>query len=158
VTVKGPRIMLVDDDEGDMALALTALKTSAVDGPRLVARDGKEALDMLESLRRNNSQELPSVILLDNKMPRMSGLELLERIRQDATLRCVPVVMLSSSRAESDVVRAYELGVSAYVVKPMQFADYSEAVEKIGLFWTKINEPPPYWSIRLEQPKELGNE
>ena len=158
MTAKGPKIMLVDDDEGDMALALTALKTSAVDGQRLVARDGKEALDMLESLRRSNAQELPSVILLDNKMPRMSGLEFLERIRQDGTLRCVPVVMLSSSRAESDVVRAYELGVSAYVVKPMQFADYSDAVGKIGLFWTKVNEPPPYRSTRLEQQKALGNQ
>lgn len=157
MTAKGPKIMLVDDDEGDMALALTALKTGAVDGQRLVARDGKEALDMLESLRRSNSQELPSVILLDNKMPRMSGLEFLERIRQNATFRCVPVVMLSSSRAESDVSRAYALGVNAYVVKPMQFADYTDVVEKIGFFWTKMNEPVPQSSARLAHPETPNN-
>jgi CheY-like chemotaxis protein len=153
VTVRIPSIMLVDDDESDIALALGALKTGGLDGSRLIARDGKEALDMLESLRDNSLHGLPAVILLDNKMPRMSGLELLERIRLDSTLRCVPVVMLSSSRAESDVLRAYALGVNAYVVKPMQFADYSSVVEKIGLFWTKINEPPPHWAARLEKLK-----
>jgi len=135
-------IMLVDDDESDIFLEVAALKSGGIDRARLIARDGMEALHILQSITAA-AHHLPALILVDNKMPRMSGLEFLEQVKADRRLQPIPVVMLSSSRAETDLVRAYALGVNAYVVKPSDFAAFSEIVEKIGVFWTKCNEPPP---------------
>ena len=110
-----------------------------------MARDGAEALDYLlrQGAYAGRSGGNPAVVLLDLKMPRMDGLELLARVKSDPALRSVPVVMLTSSREERDLVESYRLGVNAYVVKPVDFNQFVSAIEKVGMFWAVINQPPP---------------
>jgi CheY-like chemotaxis protein len=138
-------ILLVEDSLKDVELVLAALRKNNFANPVTVARDGAEALDFLH--RRGNyearPESLPIVMLLDLKMPKKDGLEVLREIKTDAKLRMIPVVMLTSSREEADLVRSYQLGVNAYVVKPVGFEQFVDAIKQTGMFWAVINEPPP---------------
>jgi CheY-like chemotaxis protein len=126
-------------------MVLAALKKNNLANEVVVARDGAEALDYL--YRRGEFQSLderlPIAILLDLKMPKVDGLEVLRQIKGDAALKAIPVVMLTSSREEADLVKSYELGVNAYVVKPVGFEQFVDAIRQTGMFWAVVNEPPP---------------
>jgi CheY-like chemotaxis protein len=138
-------ILLVEDSPRDLELTLVALAKCQLANDIIVARDGAEALDYL--YRRNSFSERdpgdPAVVLLDLKLPKIDGLEVLERIKSDGELKHVPVVMLTSSREERDVLRSYESGVNAFVVKPVDFNAFFEAIQDLGMFWAVLNEPPP---------------
>lgn len=139
------RILLVEDSVQDVELTLTALEKHKLTNEVVVARDGEEALDYLYRRGRFKlrSGGTPVVILLDIKLPKVDGLEVLQKIRGDEALRRTPVVMLTSSREEQDIVRSYNLGVNAYVVKPVDFHAFVNAICELGLFWAVINQPPP---------------
>jgi CheY-like chemotaxis protein len=145
MTAKVKRILLVEDSEHDLELTMAALEAHNVANEVDVARDGADALDYLyrRGAFANRAGDLPVVVLLDLKMPRVDGLEVLRQMKNDPNLKKVPVVMLTSSREEQDLVRSYELGVNAYVVKPVDFAQFMESVKQLGCFWAVINEPPP---------------
>ena len=138
-------ILLAEDNPRDVELTLTALSEHNLANEVVVARDGEEALDYL--LRRGRfalrTEGNPAVVLLDLKMPRVDGLEVLRRIKSDEKLRAIPVVMLTSSREERDLVETYRLGINAYVVKPVDFERFVEAVREIGVFWAILNERAP---------------
>lgn len=138
-------ILLVDDDSKDVELVLAALKKNNFANDVVVARDGAEALDYL--YRRGDFETqpapLPIVMLLDLKMPRMDGLEVLRRVKSDERLKLIPVVMLTSSREEADLVKSYQLGVNAYVVKPVGFQQFVDAIKQTGNFWAVVNEAAP---------------
>ncbi len=139
------RILLVDDDSKDIELTMSALKVSNLVNDIQVARDGVEALDYLYH-RGKFTQETdgnPIVILLDLKMPKLDGVQVLKQIKSDDNLKSIPVVILTSSRESKDLEICYELGANGYVVKPVKFADFVETVREIGVFWGLINEPPP---------------
>jgi CheY-like chemotaxis protein len=140
----GRTILLVEDNPLDIELMLAALQEHGLTNEIVVARDGVEALDYL--YRRNQYAGRPVghplLILLDLKMPRVDGLEVLRQIKQDPDLRVIPIVMLTSSREEQDIVESYNLGANAYVVKPVAFEAFVGVVKQIGLFWILINEPP----------------
>lgn len=139
------RILLVEDDPKDVELTLTALSEHNLANEIVVARDGVEALDYL--YRRDafalRPEGNPVVILLDIKMPRIDGLQVLKQLKTDEQMRLIPVVILTSSRESRDLEECYQLGVNAYVVKPVRFTEFAEAVKGIGVFWALINEPPP---------------
>jgi len=139
------KILLVEDSEQDVELTLSALSQHHLANEVIVARDGEAALDYLyrrgEFAQRVSGN--PVVILLDIKLPKVDGLEVLQQLRGDEELRHTPVVMLTSSREERDIVRSYNLGVNAYVVKPVEFTAFVEAIRELGLFWAVINQPPP---------------
>ncbi len=139
------RILLVEDALNDIELTLSALEENHLANEVVVARDGEEALDYLyrRGVWRLRAEGNPAVVLLDLKLPKVDGLEVLSQIKKDENLRMIPVVMLTSSREERDLVQSYELGVNAYVVKPVDFHDFVEALNKVGLFWAVINQPPP---------------
>ncbi len=138
-------ILLAEDNPKDVELTLTALSEHNLANEVVVARDGEEALDYL--LRRGRFRERPednpAVVLLDLKMPRVDGLEVLRRIKSDDGLKTIPVVMLTSSREERDLIESYRLGINAYVVKPVGFEQFVEAVRQIGVFWALLNERAP---------------
>jgi CheY-like chemotaxis protein len=138
------RILLVEDDEYDVELTLESLNLYNLANEVVVARDGEEALDYLyrRGTFANVPKGNPAVILLDIKMPKVSGLEVLRTIRGDETLKMIPVVMLTSSREEPDLKECYNLGVNAYVVKPVDVHQFMEAIKELGVFWAVINEPP----------------
>jgi CheY-like chemotaxis protein len=138
-------ILLVEDNPHDVELTLNALEQNHLANAVDVARDGAEALDYLYRKGKYESRPdtQPAVILLDLKMPRVDGLEVLRQIKSDEKLRMIPVVMLTSSREESDLVRSYSLGVNAFVVKPVEFQDFVDAVKSLGVFWVLLNEVPP---------------
>jgi CheY-like chemotaxis protein len=138
-------ILLVEDDPKDVELTLEALAEYKLANNVIVVKDGVEAMEYLrcEGKYKRRNPCNPAVILLDIKMPRMDGIETLRVIRGDGKLKTLPVVMLTSSREEPDLKRSYELGVNAYVVKPVEFKDFMEAVKQIGVFWALINELPP---------------
>lgn len=138
-------IVLVEDSPKDMELTLLALGRARLANEVITLRDGAEALDYLccREAWQDREKGNPAVILLDIKLPKVNGLEVLQFIKNDSELRKVPVVMLSSSREEPDLERSYELGVNAYVVKPVSFADFVTAVQELGGFWAVLNEPPP---------------
>jgi CheY-like chemotaxis protein len=138
------RILLVEDNEHDVELTLAALEQNNLANGVAVARDGAEALDYLYCRGRfaGHANGLPVVVLLDLKMPKMDGLEVLRQIRSDPHLKTLPVVMLTSSREEQDLLRSYELGVNAYVVKPVDFHNFADSIRQVGIFWALINEPP----------------
>lgn len=139
------RILLAEDSEQDIELTLAALDEYNLANEVVVARDGAEALDYLYQRGKYASPPAgpPVVVLLDLKMPRVDGLEVLRQMKSDAELRRIPVVMITSSREEQDLVRSYELGVNAYVVKPVDFQKFVESIKQVGFFWAIINEPPP---------------
>jgi len=138
-------ILLVEDNPHDLELTLIALSKSQLANEVVVVRDGAEALDYL--MRRGEYRHRgvgnPAVVLLDLKLPKVDGLEVLKEIRSSATLKSTPVVMLTSSKEEQDLVRSYELGVNAYVVKPVDFTEFVRAISDLGVFWAVLNEPPP---------------
>ena len=138
-------ILLVEDNPKDLELTLLALAKSQLANPVVVARDGAEALGYLRCEGEFASRERgdPAVILLDLKLPKLDGIEVLRAIRADENLQRLPVVMLTSSREEKDLVHSYDLGVNAYVVKPVGFHQFLEAVRELGVFWALLNEPPP---------------
>ena len=139
------RILLAEDSERDVELTLAALEEHNLANEVVVARDGVEALDYLYQRGRfaGHANGLPVVVLLDLKMPKVDGLEVLRQMRTDPALKHVPAVMITSSREEQDLVRSYQLGVNAYVVKPVDFQQFVESIKQIGFFWAVINEPPP---------------
>ena len=139
------RILLAEDSEHDIELTLTALDEYNLANEVVVVRDGAEALDYLYHRGKYAGQaaEPPVVMMLDLKMPRVDGLEVLRQVKSDPELKRIPVVMVTSSREEQDLVRSYELGVNAYVVKPVDFQKFVESIKQIGFFWAVINEPAP---------------
>ena len=139
------RILLVEDDPKDVELTLTALEEYNLANEVVVARDGEEALDYLYRRAdfKTRTKENPAVLLLDLKLPKVDGLEVLRDIKSDEKLKLIPVVVLTSSREEKDMVASYKLGVNAYVVKPVDFHEFVNAIKELGIFWAVINEPPP---------------
>ena len=139
------RILLVEDDPRDVELTLTALGEYNLANEVVVTRDGEKALDYLYSRGEfsTRSHDNPAVMLLDLKLPKIDGLEVLQQIRSDERLKLIPVVVLTSSLEEKDMIRSYQLGVNAYVVKPVDFHEFVNAIKELGVFWAVINEPPP---------------
>lgn len=142
--MKIPRILLAEDNENDIELILTALKEFNLINEITAVRDGVAALDFL--YRRSEYKDIPdgnpAVVLLDLKMPRLGGLEVIKAMKKDPKLKLVPIVVLTSSRLESDLMESYNLGVNAYVVKPVDFNEFMAAIRSIGVFWAILNEPP----------------
>src|SRR6201988_2550206 len=139
------RILLVEDDPKDVELTLTALEEYHLANEVIVTRDGAEALDYLYCRGNfsSRSTDNPAVLLLDLKLPKIDGLEVLQQIKSDEKLKIIPVVVLTSSHEEKDMMRSYRLGVNAYVVKPVDFHEFVNAVKELGVFWGVINQPPP---------------
>jgi CheY-like chemotaxis protein len=139
------RILMVEDDARDVELTITALEDYNLANEVVVTRDGEEALDYLycRGQYANRSCDNPSVMLLDLKLPKVDGLEVLRQVKSDENLRMIPVVVLTSSREEKDLVASYQLGVNAYVVKPVDFHEFVNAIKELGVFWAVINAPPP---------------
>lgn len=131
-------ILLVEDNPDDEALTLRALKKHGVVNFVVVARDGQEALDRL-----HGGDPLPTVVLLDLKLPKIDGLDVLRRVRADARTKRLPVVILTSSKEERDIVAGYDLGTNSFVRKPVDFSEFAEAIRQLGLYWLVLNEPPP---------------
>ena len=138
-------ILLVEDDKRDLELTLVALERSQLANDVVVVRDGAMALQYLnrQGEHADRPEGNPAVILLDLKLPKVNGLEVLRSVRSTEGLRSIPVVMLTSSHEESDLVKSYELGVNAYVVKPVEFKQFVSAIADLGIFWAVLNEPPP---------------
>lgn len=138
-------IVLVEDNPNDLELTLVALERARLANEVITLRDGEEAIDYLycKGQWEGRDKGNPAVILLDIKLPKLNGLEVLQQIKSDPELRQIPVVMLTSSREEPDLQRSYQLGVNAYVVKPVSFDAFVRAVQDLGGFWAVLNEPPP---------------
>jgi CheY-like chemotaxis protein len=138
------RILLAEDNQNDVTLTLAALQEYRLSNEVEVVGDGADALDYIyqRGAYAHRPAGLPCVILLDLKMPRVDGLEVLQQIKSDAALRHIPVVMLTSSREERDLVQSYDLGVNAFVVKPVNFDQFLDAIRALGMFWAIVNEPP----------------
>jgi CheY-like chemotaxis protein len=139
------RILMVEDDPKDVELTMTALEEYNLANEVVVTRDGEEALDYLycRGKFKARSGDNPAVILLDLKLPKIDGLEVLQQIKTDEKLKIIPVVVLTSSREEKDMVASYKLGVNAYVVKPVDFHEFVNAIRELGVFWAVINQAPP---------------
>ena len=139
------RILLVEDDPKDRELTMTTLEEYNLSNEVVIATDGEEALDYLycRGKFQGRTSENPAVLLLDLKLPKVDGLEVLQQMKTDEKLRMIPVVVLTSSREERDMVASYKLGVNAYVVKPVDFHEFANAIKELGVFWAIINEPPP---------------
>lgn len=139
------RILLVEDSANDIELILAALEENRLANEVVVVRDGEEALDYLyrRGLFKLRMEGHPVVVLLDLKLPKVDGLEVLAQLKSDPSLRVVPIVILTSSREETDLMTSYNLGVNAYVVKPVDFHEFVDAIKELGLFWAVVNQPPP---------------
>jgi len=139
------RILIVEDDPNDVELTLTALADYNLVNEVVIVRDGQQALDYLYSRGEfaGRPGENPAVMLLDLKLPKVDGLEVRRRVKSEERLKVVPVVVLTSSHEEKDMMRSYQLGVNAYVVKPVDFHEFVNAVKELGVFWAVVNEPPP---------------
>lgn len=148
-------ILLVEDDPRDLELTLVALERSQLANEVVIVRDGALALEYLQREGEWAARPAgnPAVILLDLKLPKVNGLEVLQAVRASETLRSIPVVMLTSSLEEADVTRSYALGVNAYVVKPVEFKQFINAIADLGMFWAVLNEPPP-GSVKATRPQE----
>lgn len=139
-------ILLVEDNPDDVELTLRALKRANICNPVVVLKDGAEALDYFNGTglySGRDLEELPAVILLDIKLPKVSGLEVLKHIRSKSITQVIPVVILTSSKEELDVINGYKLGANSYIRKPVDFIRFSDAVQKLGMYWLLLNEPPP---------------
>lgn len=139
------KILLVEDNPDDVALTMRALNKNNIANEVIVAKDGVEALDYLFGTGAYDSRDAsktPAVVLLDLKLPRIDGLEVLEHIRKDERTKLTPVVILTSSKEEQDLIRGYRLGANSYIRKPVDFIQFSEAVRQLGLYWLILNEPP----------------
>jgi two-component system response regulator len=144
-------ILLVEDNPDDVALTLRALKKNNITNEVVVACDGLEALDYLFATGAHTGRDactLPQVVLLDLKLPKLDGLEVLQRLRADERTRLLPVVILTSSKEEQDLIDGYGLGANSYIRKPVEFTQFTEAVRQLGLYWLVLNEPPPRGSSR----------
>jgi CheY-like chemotaxis protein len=150
-------ILLVEDNPRDLDLSLRALARTNLANEVIVARDGEEAWNYLarEGSFAGRPRGNPAVVLLDLKLPKIDGVEVLDRIRKHPDMEQLPVVMLTASREQTDVARSYALGVNAYVVKPLGFAEFLEAIRDLGVFWAVLNEPPP-GSYRLQAPRSAA--
>jgi CheY-like chemotaxis protein len=139
------RILMVEDDPKDVELTMTALEDYNLANEVVVTRDGAEALDYLYCRGdfATRTTENPAVMLLDLKLPNVDGLEVLQQVKNDPKLKMIPVVVLTSSHEEKDMVASYKLGVNAYVVKPVDFHEFVNAIKELGVFWAIVNEPPP---------------
>jgi len=139
------RILMVEDDPKDVELTMTALEGYNLANEVIVTRDGEEALDYLYRRGKyiTRSSDHPAVILLDLKLPKIDGLEVLRQVKSDDKLKMIPVVVLTSSHEEKDLVSSYKLGVNAYVVKPVDFHEFVNAIKELGVFWAIINAAPP---------------
>ncbi|HEX3942398.1 MAG TPA: response regulator [Acidobacteriaceae bacterium] len=140
---KGRLIFLIEDDPDHELLTIRALRKANIANEIRIARDGEEAIEMLFGQGADALQELPSVILLDLKLPKIDGLEVLRKIRETPRSQTLPVVVLTSSDEESDIVRSYRLGANSYVRKPVDFSEFAEATRQLGLYWLVLNECPP---------------
>ena len=136
--MKNKIILLVEDNPDDVQLTLRALKQNKILNEVVIAHDGVEALEYLA-----RATVLPTFILLDLKLPKLSGLEVLKRIRADARWKLLPVVILTTSKEEQDVIKSYGFGANSYIRKPVEFEEFAEAVRQLGLYWLLLNEPPP---------------
>jgi two-component system, response regulator len=138
-------ILLVEDTEDDIVLTKRALKKNNLTNPLVIARDGQEALDYLlvNGAASRDPDDLPAMILLDLQLPKVSGLEVLRRLRAEPRTRLIPVIILTSSKEERDLVEGYTHGANSYIRKPVDFDQFSEAVRQLGLYWLVLNEPPP---------------
>ncbi|CAO3435698.1 response regulator [Azospirillum endophyticum] len=141
-------ILLVEDNPKDLELTLEAFAEAQLANDIVVARDGAEALSYLfhadgQAVSKPTDPKYPAVIILDIKLPKVDGIEVLQRIKANESTRAIPVVMLTSSKEEQDLVRSYRLGVNAFVVKPVGFKEFFDAIRDIGSFWAILNEPPP---------------
>ncbi len=144
--MRGDTILLVEDNPDDEELTLRALRKSGVKEPVVVARDGPEALDYLFATgawKERDAQDTPRVVLLDLKLPKLSGLDVLRRMREDPRTRRVPVVVLTSSTEERDIEQCYDLGANSYVRKPVEFDEFLEFIRNLGNYWLKLNARPP---------------
>jgi two-component system, response regulator len=138
-------ILLVEDNPNDVELALHALKKNKVSNRIQVVRDGEEALDFIfgkDGSSGGPSEQRPKMILLDLKLPKVDGLEVLRRLKGDPTTRSIPVIILTSSREEQDIVKSYDLGVNSYIVKPVDFQQFNDAIRQLGLYWMVVNQAP----------------
>jgi CheY-like chemotaxis protein len=137
-------ILLVEDNPNDLALTRRALQKARLANSLHVCRDGEEALDFLfgEGTHAGRNVQLPRVVLLDIKLPKVDGLEVLRRLKSDPRTKSVPVVMLTSSKEQKDVIESYNLGVNSYIVKPVNFEGFSAAVEQLGMYWLLVNQAP----------------
>ena len=139
-------ILLIEDNVSDIELTRRAFERSRISTPLLIAEDGQAALDLLfrqGEYVNGDVEELPALILLDLKLPKVDGLEVLRQVRADERTRRIPVVILTSSKEEEDVTRAYDLGANSFVRKPVDFLQFADAVAHLGLYWLVLNEPPP---------------
>jgi CheY-like chemotaxis protein len=145
MTADVKRILLAEDSANDIELTLAALSEHRLANQIDVVRDGADALDYLyrRGAYANRTGGHPAVVLLDLKMPKVNGLEVLRAIKSDPAMHSIPVVMLTSSREEGDLIRSYQLGVNAYVVKPVEFGEFMQAVRQLGAFWAVVKEAPP---------------
>lgn len=147
MTVEEKVILLVEDNPADVKLTQVALKQSNIANEMVIASDGVEALDYLfctGSYSDRDIQKLPAVMLLDLKMPRMDGMEVLERVRANPLTKFLPVVIMTSSKEEKDIIKSYENGCNSYIRKPVDFVHFAEAVRQLGLYWLVLNEAPPF--------------
>jgi two-component system response regulator len=136
-------ILLVEDNPDDEALTIRAFKKNNIKNDVVVARDGAQALDYLFGKDAEDKRRLPQIVLLDLKLPKIDGLEVLKRIRADERTRLLPVVILTSSKEEQDLIASYRFGCNSYIRKPVDFDEFVEAARQLGLYWLLLNEPPP---------------
>lgn len=142
-------ILLVEDNPKDLELTLAALEKCQLANDIVTARDGEEAMEFLmRDAEQYGVEAGPAVVLLDLKLPKVDGLEVLQKVKQNPNLRHIPIVMLTSSREEQDLVKSYELGVNGFVVKPVDFTQFFKAIQELGVFWGILNEAPPRFKAR----------
>ena len=145
MTTQNVEVLLIEDNPNDVELTLHTLKKNHLANRIHVVRDGAEAIDFLfcrGAYENRNPDHTPKVILLDIKLPKVDGLEVLRRIRRDKRMRLLPVVIMTSSREERDIIESYKLGINSYIVKPLEFGQFSEVVHQVGCYWMLLNQPP----------------